>query len=113
MKFSFEVEGQKKHLVKFSWNQLWGSMKITVNERVIAKKHIQLISPMGKHPTDPVMNFAGLSIKLLEKWEFEIEEEPQIKVRIEKQRPKFFPAFRPHSYRAFVNEKIVTEISGF
>lgn len=113
MKFSFEVGEQNKHMVSFSWNQLWGSLRIKIDGKTVAQRNIQLCSPVGDEPEGVTWHFAGMPIQLLEKWEFVIEDSPDIHVRIEKMRPQLFAAFRPHSYCAKVNGEVVIEKTGF
>lgn len=113
MKFSFNVGKQNVHPVSFSWNQIWGSLNIKVDGKTVAKKNIQLFSTIGEDPDNPAWYFAGVPIQLLDKWEFIIEDSPDIKVRIEKRRPKVFPALRPHSYCAIVDDEVILDKTGF
>jgi hypothetical protein len=113
VKFSFEVGDSPKHKVEFAWNQFWGSLRIAVDGEVLFTRRIQLMSPIGEHPTDPVWRVAGMPIQLLEKWEFDVGTVQKHRVRIEKVRPKVLAGFRPHSYRALVDESVVFERTGF
>jgi hypothetical protein len=45
-------------------------------------------------------------------WTFEVGHDEKHVVRIEKERPQMLAAFRPHTYRVSIDDKIVKEYVG-
>lgn len=114
MEFSFTVGHQDKHLVRFSFGHFLLSMKIIVDDKVIMErvgqlggyklKSEELILPINKNK---------LSAHFSEKWEFEISDDPIIKIRIERQRPKWYSILTPSYFRVSVDGKDFINVTGF
>ena len=118
MKFSFEVGTHEKHQVEFSWSQMTGALNIKVDGSLILHRAIQFLSPTnlgGKLdvPSTQKWELGGLEIQLVDKWAFEVGTVERREVRIEKERPKWAAAFRPHDYRVFVDDQLTKEYRGY
>jgi len=95
MTFTFGVGDKEKHRVTFRFNQIWGNLKITVDDSVV------------------VRDFQTFSLHLTKKWEFSVGEGEPHKVTIEKERKLILAGFRKQKYRAFVDSVLVAEHEGF
>lgn len=85
MELNFVVGEREKHDVHFSWNQMWGGLKIAVDG------------------IDVVSTVRILSFSLVKTYEFTVGVEEKHTVRIEKRREKFFAGFRPQVVTAWVD----------
>jgi len=119
MKFSFEVGHNEQHTVEFYWGQMFGTLQIKVDRRIIDKKSFALFSPtnltrrLDDVPENEKLNLAGLEIQLVEKWSFEVGIYEKHTVRVEKERPRLLAGLRPQTYRVFVDDELVEEHKGY
>lgn len=118
MKFSFEVGQAEPHTVEFYWGQMFGTLKIKIDGRVIEQKPFMLFSPSSlttelNVPKHAKWNLGLMEIQLIEDWEFQVGIYEKHYVRIEKERAKFFAGIRPHKYRVFIDNKLFDEYEGF
>ena len=91
--FEFVVDGQP---VAYRRNGMTGESKILTRE--------------GEIPLDSVLNpFTHFSLSLTKS---KTSRDYEYEVIVEKKRPLFLAAFRPSSYRVFVNGQLVAEYVG-
>jgi len=95
MKFNFEVGNREKHQITFSFNQMFGNLKITVDGETLKR------------------DFRLLSFNLIKKYEFNVGVQERHKIVIEKERKLLLAGFRPQKYRVFVDDKLLQEHEGF
>jgi hypothetical protein len=77
MKFSFDVGEKEKHNIYFHWNQLWGSLRISVDGKTIERRFFQIASPnepaqKNDSSSDDIWVIHGKRIKLVDRWEFTV-----------------------------------------
>jgi hypothetical protein len=118
MRFSFEVGRGEPHKVEFYWGQMFGSLEIKVDGKIIDEKFFSPFSPTSLMTTLEVpeaekMNLGIMEIQLVEKWSFEVGIYEKHSVRIEKQRTKFFAGLRPHIYRVFIDDELFEDHKGY
>jgi len=117
MRFSFEVGREEPHTVEFYWGQMFGTLEIKVDGKIIEEKSFGLFSPTGfrldEVPDDEKLNFGIVEVLLVEKWSFEVGIYEKHFVRIEKQRAKFLAGLRPHKYRVFIDDELSEEHAGY
>ncbi len=118
MKFSFEVGHGEPHKVEFYWGQMFGTLEIKVDGKVIDEKSFSLFSPASiaaplEVPEDEKLNFGIIEVQLVEKWSFEVGIYEKHKVRIEKRRAKVLAGLRPHKYRVFIDEELFETHHGY
>ena len=118
MKFSFKVGEKEKHDVAFRWNQMLGSLRILVDESIIERRFLQLVSPnktaqRNSESKEDTWVIFGKEIDLIDRWEFTVGETEQHTIRIEKKRPKWNAGFRPHKYRVFVDGAEIINRTGY
>jgi len=90
MKFTIEIGETQKTLVHFSFNQLFGEVKISVNDKVV-RRSCRLFS-------EP----------LFDAHELELDDWERSKVRIEKERQLLFAS----TYRVYVNSRLTQVLKG-
>ncbi|HVE57211.1 MAG TPA: hypothetical protein VNB22_10315 [Pyrinomonadaceae bacterium] len=118
MQFSFEVGQGEPHRVEFYWGQMFGTLQIKVDNRIIEEKSMTLFSPTNlTAPLDvsehEKLKLGGFEIQLVEKWTFEVGIYEKHRVRIERERPKLLAGLRPHIYRVFVDDELTEEHYGY
>ena len=91
MKFSLEIGDAEKHTLKYEFNQLLGTLTITVNNEPIKKQRRLFDEPLKELHTFAV----GMKEKLA--------------VKIEKERKLLFG----QKNRVFVNDRLVKYCEGF
>lgn len=100
MQFDFEVGDTEKHTVHFERDNFSGKMVTLVDNEVVTSNKVLAI---GTH----------VSMKLTHPYSFSVGETEKHVVRIEHIRPLFFAAFRPHTYRIFVDDVLLKEYNGY
>jgi hypothetical protein len=95
MHFTFEVGEREKHTVSFHFNQMWGNLKITVDEKPV------------------IRDFRILSLKTVTKYEFPVGDTEPHKVVIEKERKLLLAGYRKQMYRVLIDDRLVQEHEGF
>jgi hypothetical protein len=95
MTFKFNVGEKEKCKVAFHFNQWWGNLKITVDDRPVIK------------------DFCLASLNHVRRFDFTVGQIEKHKVVIEKWRKPLAPAFRKSKYKVFVDDKLTQEIEGF
>lgn len=118
MKFSFEVGQGEPHTVEFYWGQMFGTLQIKVDNKIIKEKNVSLFSPTNLTapldvPENEKLNLVIIEVQLVEKWSFEVGIYEKHNVRIEKERTKLLAGLRPHRYRVFVDDELIEEHKGF
>lgn len=91
MKFSIDIGEKEKHVVEFNFNQLLGSLLITVDQKPVYQSKRLFNEPV--HET----------------FKFVIEGRERSEVRIEKRRKQLFG----HQNRVFVDNRLARVVSGF
>lgn len=91
MDLGFLVGDHEQHAVYFSWNQMWGGLKISVD---------------GVNVVNTVQMF---SVSLVTSYEFTVGDEEKHVVRIEKRRKLFAGGFRPQTLVALVDGSVVSK----
>ena len=94
MEFTFDVDGVP---VKFARSWLSGRMSVVIDGK---EEVLQSV-------VDPS---TSVSVTLKRRWPITVKGREVI---IEKERPLLMSAFRPHTYRVFIEGKLVLERSGF
>ena len=118
MRFKFEVGQTEPHTVEFYWGQMFGTLEIKVDSKVIEERKYMLFSPttIAKPldvPEDEKLNLVFMEVQLVEKWSFEVGIYEKHNVRIEKQRTKLLAGLRHHKYRVYVDEQLLEEHKGY
>jgi hypothetical protein len=122
MKFSFEVGQFEKHLVEFQWSKFLGVAKIWVDGTLIQKSRPLAFAELGqlaamrgtvrqaRYVSQTLSGQADM--QMIRGWEFEVGQQEQHDVRIEKERPVVAAAFRAHKYRIFIDGELLYEHCG-
>jgi hypothetical protein len=118
MRFSFEVGHGEPHKVEFYFGQMFGTMHIKVDGRIIEEKMATLFSPASfaaplDVPADEKLSFGPIEVHLIEKWSFEVGIYEKHRVRIERRRAKLFAGLRPHTYRVFIDDELFETHKGY
>ena len=119
MRFSFEVGQAEPHKVEFYWGQMFGTLEIKVDNKIIDEKSFALFSPTSLTASlegideNEKLNLGFMEVQLVEKWTFEVGIYEKHIVRIEKERAKLLAGLRPHLYRVFVDEELIEEHRGY
>jgi hypothetical protein len=118
MKLSFVVGNKEKHDIVFRWNQLWGSLRISVDGNTVERRLLQLASPnkpaqSNRESTADTWVIFGKAINLVDRWEFAVGVTEQHTIRIEKRRPKWNAGLRRHNYRVLVDGTEIINQSGY
>jgi len=137
MKISLQVGTHEAHRIFFSWNQFWGTTRITVDDHTVFKSGISLNSParvVGKDETatgwkvrvpcaltrDGLGHFLPypffgdyLDIQLVQRWEVQVGDREQHVVVVEKEREHLFAGIRPQKYCVFVDGALVKRYRGY
>ena len=64
-------------------------------------------------PDEEKWNLGGLEIQLVERWCFDIGAEERRQICIEKERERLFAAFRPQTYRIYVDREMIQTQRGY
>jgi hypothetical protein len=100
MEFTLEIGDREKSRMEFSRSWFTGSMQTLVDGKKVAHQSALL----------PSTHF---SFKLKRRYEFVVGKLETHQVILEKERPSLFAGFRPHTYRVFVDGKLVHEQTGY
>jgi hypothetical protein len=95
MTFTFDVGNKERHRVVFHFNQLWGNLRITVDDQAV------------------VRDFRMYSLHLTKKYEFPVGDSERHTVAIEHARKLLLAGFRKQKYRVYVDGCLVAEHQGF
>jgi nitrate reductase NapE component len=91
MELRFEVGSHERHVVVYSWDQMWGRLSLVVDGvNVLKTRHM-------------------LSFDLVRADEVTVGGAEKHQVRVEKRRDLFFAGFRPQIVTAFVDGERVAE----
>jgi hypothetical protein len=122
MKFSFEVGNSESHQIEFQWSKWLGVAKIWVDGALILKSRplafselAQLADMRGIGGTTRFLSqtvSGQAALQMIRGWEFEVGGQEKHAVRIEKERPVFLAAIRPHIYRLFIDGQLASEYRG-
>jgi hypothetical protein len=122
MRLSFEVGEQEIHQVEFSWEKFLGVAKIWVDGDLIQKSRPLALGELAqlsrlRSVTGSAGYLAGMlngsgRPELTTGWSFEVGDQERHLVHIQKERPLVLAAFRPHTYRVFVDDEYVEEFVG-
>jgi hypothetical protein len=91
MRLRFEVGGQERHEVVFSFDKFWGKLTITV-DGVLVVGTVRIVS-----------------VSLVKTYEFDVGTAERHRVRIDKERKLLFAGLRPQLVRAYVDGQLVAE----
>ena len=91
--FGFDVGEEEKHRVEFHWGQMFGRIRITVDDEEVVQKNQAL----------------RLTSTKLRKFEFAVGTEEKHHVLIEKEKPRFLGGARKQTCRAFVDGELIGE----
>ena len=100
MEFNLEVGMNEKHQVHFKRNWFTGKLVILVDSQPV----------VTKSPLNPATH---VSVKLSHKYDFSFGDLEKHTIRIERIRPLLLAGLRPHEYRVFIDENLVSEHKGF
>jgi hypothetical protein len=100
MKISLEVGEKERHRIEYSRNQLWGTERLLADGKLIARRTVVSLSNYWSFP-------------LCRRYEFTVGNSEPHTVVFEKERPLLFAGFRPHTYRVFVDGKLIHEERGY
>jgi hypothetical protein len=95
MQFSFEVGEREHHSVEFSFNQMWGNLKITVDGEPVYR------------------DLRTFSLSLVKRYELTVGDEEEHEVVIEHERKLLLAGLRPQKYRVYVDGELVLKREGF
>jgi hypothetical protein len=91
--FGFDVGEEEKHRVEFHWGQLFGRVRITVDDEEVVQKN-------------RAVNLGSTKVR---KFEFPVGTAEQHHVLIEKETPRLLAGARKQKCRAFVDGELVGE----
>ena len=100
MRFTVEIGGVEKSTIEFSRNCFTGAVQILVNGERVARQS----------PLSPTTHF-GFTLK--RRHEFAAGKIEKHQVVVEQERPLLVAGVRPHSYRVFVDGRLIHEQSGY
>lgn len=100
MKFALEIGEKEKSKVELSRNWFTGAMQILVDGNTVVYK-------------SPFSLSTHFSFRLKRHYEFDVGGAEKHKVRLEKERPPLWAAFRAQIYRVFVDGQLSYEQRGF
>lgn len=107
-----------KHLVEFTWGQLFGSVKLAV-DGVVVYRGTPLAFDEVRQMSNPYLYLYRTYVtkktpnKLTRSWDFEVGTVEKHKIHIDKVRPKLLASLRPSLFRVFVDDQLVEERFGF
>ena len=90
MKFSIEIGNNEKHLIEFSFNQLFGKSSMRVDGQEVFRKARWFSEPLA------------------ERYDFEIGQFEPVRVRIEKERKLLFGS----KYRVYIDDRLTRLYQG-
>jgi hypothetical protein len=94
MQFRFDVGEQERHRVGFSFDQVWGPLRITVDGVPVVRRF--LVFHLGR----------------TRRYQFAVGDRERHTALIEMRRHLVFGAFRPWTYRIFVDGELVQTEQG-
>lgn len=97
MQFTFSVGNNEKHIVDFNYNQLWGKLKVKVDN-----KEVMDMLQMWKTPFSTKQPIT-----------FEVGDKERHAVKIDKNMFPVFAGFFPCKYEVYVDEKLINTYSGY
>ena len=100
MKFTLEIGIQEKHRIEYYRNWFFGTERLQVDGKLIASRSVLTLS-----------NY--ISLPLCRRYDFTVGEAETHAVVFEKERPLLLAGIRPHTYRVYVDDKLVHEPKGF
>ncbi|MGB8353691.1 MAG: hypothetical protein WCD79_07385 [Chthoniobacteraceae bacterium] len=100
MKFTLEIGEQEKHRIEYYRNWFFGTERLLVNGKMIARSS-------GFTPS------THFGFHLSRHFDFTVGEAETHAVVLEKKRPILIAGFRPHTYRVYVDDRLVHEQTGF
>ena len=118
MRIEFTVGHRERYSVEFFWGQLLGSVSIAIDGEVafrgrpVALDEIALLDDIDKFVCDIVTN-RKVPWQRIRSWDFELGETEKHHIRIEKERPFLLAAFRPHTFRVYVDGVMLVEQCGY
>ncbi len=118
MKMEFTLGQDEKHTINFSWEQMIGTSCISVDGKVVLRgrplaiDEVKLLLNKYKYLYDIYIN-RRVPWQRIRSWDFEVGDQERYFVRIEKERPLLLAAFRPHSYRVYIDGDLIIERRGY
>jgi len=100
MKFALEVGDQERHHIEYARNWFTGKERLSADGQLIASRSI--LSPSNY-----------VSFPLARRYEFSVGTSEPHAVVFEKERPLLVAGVRPHTYRVFVDGKLVFQRRGY
>ena len=95
-----------------------GVARISIDGEVVTKSGWQFSSPVrparpGITSTDEIWVVAGKEIGLVDRWSLQVGNTERHTVTIEKTRPTWAAAFRPHYYKVLVDDRVALSRRGY
>ncbi len=100
MKFTLEIGDREKHRIDYVRNWFTGNERLFADGQLVASRSI--LSPSNY-----------VSFPLARRYEFTVGTSEPHKIIFEKERPLLGAGGRPHTYRVFVDGKLVFQRSGY
>jgi len=100
MKFTLDVGDREKHRIDYARNWFTGKEQLYADGELVASRTILSAS-----------NY--VSFPLARRYEFSVGTSEPHQVVFEKERPLLFAGGRPHTYRVFVDGKLVFQRRGY
>lgn len=100
MEFGIEIGDSEKHQLTIKRNWFSGRMAISVDAKPV----------VTNSPYNPATH---VSLTLTHRYEFSVGNVEKHRLRVERERPLLFAGFRPHTYRVYVDDRLVTEIQSY
>jgi hypothetical protein len=118
MKLSFTIGNLEKHTVEFTWGQLLGTARITVDGSTVHQAH-----PVGLDEIGTIARPASYLYQtyiarttlnhLVRSWGLEVGSNEKHRIQIEKERPKLLSGLRPSVFKVFVDGDLIDERRGY
>jgi len=117
MRFELNIGGTEKHKLGFRWNQMTGSLRISLDGSTLISRGVQLSSrnaaSLPDVPDSEKWRVWGSEIELVQRWQLDVGTQETHHVRIEKERPTWLAGLRSHTYRVYVDGALVLSRRGY
>ena len=117
MRFTLDIGRTETHQVDFRWNQMIGSLRISVDGRTLFSRGVQFFSRKASSlpdvPASEKWQVLGSEIQLVQRWKVDVGSREINHVTIEKERSTWLAGLRPQAYRVYVNEELVLAKRGY
>jgi hypothetical protein len=118
MKLSICVGDREKHVLEFTWGQLFGTVQMKLDGEIVYRGTpvaLEEIVTLAKPSLYLFRTYFSKTTpnKLIRSWAFEVGSDEKHHVRIDKIRPQILAGLRPSVFQVFIDDKLVDEQRGY